>query len=63
MAQTWDKVSELRQKAGDSPLPKKEYFWAFVEDALTPVAVHRWNNFYKDVIGISDAFYPLIMKR
>ena len=63
LAQTWDKVSELRQKAGDSPLPKKEYYWAFIEDVLTPVAVHKWNNCYRDVICISDAFYPLIMKR
>ncbi len=60
MRENWDKVSKLRVKAGDTPLVA-EWFWAQCNGV--PVVQHYKNNCYKDVIGYSGVWYPLILKR
>ena len=60
LQQNWDKVSMLRKKAGDEPLPTG-WFWALHQGI--PVVVHYQDNCYKDVIGFPGVWYPLILKR
>lgn len=60
LQENWEKVSELREKAGDTPL-KDEWFWVMYD--RFPVIHHFKRGLYKDVIGFSDIWSLLILKR
>ncbi len=60
LQENWEKISELRKKAGDTPLTGK-WFWA--QHDIKPVAYHYQQGMYKDAIGFSDVWYLLILKR
>lgn len=60
LQENWEKVSELRKKAGDTPLTGK---WFWVQCDGIPVVHHFKEGLYKDVIGFPDVWYLLILKR
>ncbi len=60
LQENWEKISELRKKAGDTPL-KGKWFW--VQHDIKPVVYHYQQSMYKDVIGFSGVWYLLILKR
>lgn len=60
LQQNREQISKLREKAGDTPIVS-EWFWG--QHNGIPVAWHYEDDCYKDVIGSSDAYYLLILKR
>lgn len=60
LIKNWKKVSELRVKAGDTPLECK-FFWA--KRHGKPVAYKSDGAGYKDSFGFPDVWYTLILKR
>lgn len=57
----WDKVSQLREKAGDTPLDMKT-FWA-LSDRLLPLEVDVYHRTCRDMAGFNNVWCALILKR
>lgn len=57
----WDKVSQLREKAGDTPLDVKT-FWA-LSDQLLPSEVDVYRRTCRDMAGFNNVWCALILKR
>ena len=57
----WDKVSQLREKAGDTPLDVKT-FWAVSEQSL-PLEVNVYRRTCRDMAGFNGVWCALILKR
>ncbi len=60
LQKNWEAVSNLRVKAGDTPL-NDEWFWATIHGL--PVLAHYKGAYYKDVGGIASVWSYLILKR
>lgn len=57
----WDKVSQLREKAGDAPLDVKT-FWALSDQSL-PIEVNVYRRTCRNMVGFNNVWCALILKR